>query len=78
MESGAAKTDVPRCQGWTVDTLLALMDERDRRYTQQFNSAREAVLLAKQVADASKGTVNIALVIGVLGLALSLFDKFGK
>lgn len=67
-----------RCAGWTVDTLLALMDERDRRYTQQFNSAREAVLLAKQVADQSKGTVNIALVIGVLSLAFSMFERFAK
>lgn len=38
--SGETERDV---SGWTVDTLRALMDERDRRYGERFKAQEKAV-----------------------------------
>jgi delta 1-pyrroline-5-carboxylate dehydrogenase len=46
---------VPR--GWTLDTLKALMDERDRRYGEVSAAKEEAVKIA--LADAEKA-VSVA------------------
>lgn len=47
--TGETEKDV---SGWTVDTLrahlLAVMDERDRRYEQRFNASERAVEKAQE------------------------------
>lgn len=66
----------PTHTDWTVNTLLALMNERDRRYMDRFVAADEAVKLAKQNTDATKNTVNITMLIAIVGLILTIADKF--
>lgn len=62
--------------GWTPDLLKALMDERDRRYSENRQCDQDAVKLAKDAADKAKGTVNIVALVSVVALLLSLVDKF--
>lgn len=62
--------------GWTVDTLLALMDERNLRYEQHFRSAEEAVKLAKQAADQARGTVNISLLVAFISMLIGIIALF--
>lgn len=66
----------PKTTDWTVNTLLALMNERDRRYGDRFDAADEAVKLAKQNTDATKGAVNVTMLIAIIGLILTVADKF--
>ena len=63
---------------WTVETLLELMDERDRRYTVERDCAKEAVLLAKQVADKAKATVNIVTLVSVISLIIGVLSYLKK
>ena len=63
---------------WNVDSLHALMDERDRRYEQHFKAFEEAVKLAKQVSDQARGTVNIVGVVSILALLVSFAERFIK
>lgn len=60
----------------SVETLRELMDERDRRYSDNRKCDQDAVKLAKEIADKAKGTVNIVALIAVAGLILSLIDRF--
>lgn len=60
----------------TVATLKELMDERDRRYSDNRKCDQDAVTLAKEIADKAKGTVNIVALIAVVSLILALVDRF--
>lgn len=60
----------------TVSTLKELMDERDRRYTDNRKCDQDAVKLAKEIADKAKGTVNIVGLIAVVSLMLAVVDRF--
>lgn len=60
----------------TVATLAALMDERDRRYSDNRKCDQDAVKLAKEIADKAKGTVNIVGLIAVASLILAVADRF--
>ena len=46
--SGETRASV---SSWTVDTLLALMDERDQRYGQRFEAQQEALTAALIAAE---------------------------
>ena len=37
--------------GWTVDTILALMNERDLRYAQRFSEQEKALAVAEKHAE---------------------------
>jgi hypothetical protein len=45
-------------EGWTVGTLLQLMNERDRRYEQRFSSQEEAVRVYKETSDKWQAAAN--------------------
>lgn len=61
---------------WNVDTLLALMNERDRRYEENRKCDQDAVKLAKEIADRAKGTVSIVGLIAVVSLILAIMREF--
>lgn len=61
---------------WNVDSLKALIEEQDRRYTDNRKCDQDAVKLAKEIADKAKGTVNIVGLIAVVSLILALVDRF--
>ena len=67
---------MPNSSSPEIEALRALMDERDKRYEQRFKLAEEAVHLAKENVDATKGMVNIVGVISVIGLLLAVAEKF--
>lgn len=56
----------------TVDTLKELMDERDRRYTDNRTCDQDAVKLAKEAADEAKGKVSTATILAIVGCLLSI------
>lgn len=58
--------------GWTMETLLAFINERDRRYAVERETALEAVKLAKQVADSARGTVGVVGAVAVVGGVFSI------
>lgn len=58
-----------------MEVLKELMDERDRRYEQRFAASEEAVRLAKQNVDSTKGTVSIIGVVSLIALILTIADK---
>lgn len=60
----------------TVDTLKELMDERDRRYTDNRKCDQDAVKLAKEAADEAKGKVSTATILAVVGCLLSTASLF--
>jgi len=45
-------------EGWTVGTLLQLMNERDKRYEQRFASQEEAVRVYKETSDKWQAAAN--------------------
>lgn len=49
-----------------------LMDERDRRYTDNRKCDQDAVKLAKEAADEAKGKVSTATILAVIGCLLSM------
>lgn len=55
-----------------VESLRALMDERDRRYTDNRSCDQDAVKLAKEAADEAKGKVSTATILGVVGCLISI------
>lgn len=59
-----------------VKTLKDLMDERDRRYSDNRKCDQDAVTLAKEIADKAKGTVNIVGLIAVVSLILNIASMF--
>lgn len=59
-----------------IHTLLALMNERDRRYSDNRKCDQDAVTLAKEIADKAKGTVNVVGLVAVVSLILALRDIF--
>lgn len=63
---------------WTPDQLKALMDERDRRYKVVEDSQKEAVKLAKEVAESSKGKIDVVALLSLIALLLSISDKIPK
>jgi hypothetical protein len=66
---------------WNVDTLLALMNERDRRYAVERESDQRALFLAAQVAKDAQGKVSVvatvSVIAGLLG-AISLVMQMIK
>lgn len=54
-----------------VGTLKDLIDERDRRYTDNRKCDQDAVKLAKEAADEAKGKVSTATILAVIGCLLS-------
>lgn len=55
-----------------IFTLKELLDERHSRYQERYEAQKDAVKLAKDAADAARGTVNIVGLISVMGLILSI------
>lgn len=54
-----------------LNTLLELMNERDRRYSDNRKCDQDAVKLAKEAADEAKGKVSTATILGIVGCLLS-------
>lgn len=55
----------------SVATLKELMDERDRRYTDNRKCDQDAVQLAKEIADKAQGKVSIVAAVSVVSGVLS-------
>lgn len=64
--------------GHNVETLKDLMDERHRCYDHRFEAAEEAVRLAKQNTDATKGHVSVVLIISIIAIIIALADKVNR
>lgn len=60
----------------SIETLKDLMDERDRRYADNRKCDQDAVMLAKEIADKAKGTVNIVGLIAVASLVIAIVREF--
>lgn len=60
----------------SIEWLLRLMDERDRRYADNRTCDQDAVKLAKEIADKAKGTVNIVALVAVASLVLHFVSLF--
>lgn len=59
-----------------ITSQREVMDERDRRYSDNRKCDQDAVKLAKEIADKAKGTVNIVGLIAVVSLILAIADRF--
>lgn len=55
-----------------VNAIRDLIDERDRRYTEQGVARAEAVRLAKVAADSAQGKVGIAVVLGTISTVIGI------
>ena len=53
--TGETKAEV---SGWTVDTLRALMDERDKRYMERFIAQEKAIEVAQATAKDYRSAAN--------------------
>lgn len=56
--------------GERIEAQRQLMDERDRRYSDNRKCDQDAVDLAKEVADEAKGKVSTATIIGIVGVII--------
>jgi len=60
-------------KGWTLETMFyhftAVLNEKEKRYTQRFEAQQQALLEAK-----SNKSVIWAYLVGVVGLAIAIIE----
>lgn len=59
-----------------METLLALMNERDKRYDERYAAQQSALLLAAAVAEKARGMISFAALVSIVSIFASIASFF--